>query len=96
MNTPAGVIRLVTAGLVLVVLTGMISVAVLAANGDVVPEVLGNITTTALGALAALLVSTRTGDTPSPTVGITHGTPTYYVNPVVDPTSATTGTAVTP
>ena len=52
-------IYLVTTFLGLVVLGGMASVLALTLFDKVVPDILGNVTTTALGALAALLVSTK-------------------------------------
>lgn len=50
---------LVTLALALVVLGGLGGVVFLTAVGRPLPDVLSNITTTALGALGALLVSTR-------------------------------------
>jgi len=66
MQTSPKTVQAVTLGLIVVVVAGLVGVVILAATSHPVPDVLGNITTTALGALAALLVSTRTGAEPPP------------------------------
>ena len=52
-------IFLVTIFLGLVILGGMASVVALTLFDKAIPDIVGNVTTTALGALSALLVSTK-------------------------------------
>lgn len=79
MTTPVGVIRMVTGALALIAVAAVAGIVVLSANGDPVPDVLGNLASAGLAALAALLASTRTGgDQPTatlsaPTIGVTGG-----------------------
>lgn len=51
----------VALGLVLIALAGVAGITLLAFTDHQAPEVLGNVTVGALGALAALLASTRSG-----------------------------------
>lgn len=53
-------IRIITVALSAVVLVGLVGIIALAAWDKTIPDPLQNITSAALGALAAMLVSTRT------------------------------------
>jgi hypothetical protein len=73
------IVRLVTIALALICGIGMVGIFLLANWSRAIPEVLSSVTTTGLGALSALLVSTHV----PPTVPPSNAGPT--VPPPVDP-----------
>lgn len=79
--TDRKIVLIVAVGLLVVVLSGIAGVIVLTLASKDVPDVLSNIATTGLGALAALLVSTRSAGEPSPNTLDQPAVPVEVVNP---------------